>query len=98
MTIERSVNLPHIQLMSRRNCCLCDDAKAVLATVSDQGCCTWETVNVDQDKALMVRFGLDVPVLLAQGNIIFKHRVTAEQLSAFLADWTETSGEKGLLI
>ncbi len=53
---------------------------------------------MDQDKALMVRFGLDVPVLLAQGNIIFKHRVTAEQLSAFLADWAETSGEKGLLI
>ena len=92
------MSLPHIQLMSRRDCCLCDDAKAVLAAVSEQGCCTWETVNVDHDKALMVRFGLDVPVLLAQGNIIFKHRVTTEQLSAFVADWKETSGEKGLLI
>jgi hypothetical protein len=92
------MSLPHIQLMSRHDCCLCDDAKAVLAAVSEQGCCTWETVNVDHDKALMVRFGLDVPVLLAQGNIIFKHRVTAEQLSVFLADWAETSGEKGLLI
>jgi len=92
------MSLPHIQLMSRRDCCLCDDAKVVLAAVSAQGCCTWETVNVDHDKALMVRFGLDVPVLLADGNIIFKHRVTAEQLSVFLADWAETSRAKGLLI
>jgi len=92
------LSLPHIQLMTRRDCCLCDDAKTVLATVSEQGCCTWETVNVDQDKALMVRFGLDVPVLLAEGNIIFKHRVTAEQLSVFLADWAETAGKKELLI
>ena len=92
------MSLPHIQLMSRRDCCLCDDAKAVLAAVAEQGRCTWETVNVDHDKALMVRFGLDVPVLLANGNIIFKHRVTTDQLSLFLANWTETSGEKGLLI
>ena len=92
------MSLPHIQLMSRRDCCLCDDAKTVLTTVAEQGYCTWETVNVDHDKALMVRFGLDVPVLLANGNIIFKHRVTTEQLSVFLTDWTETSGEKGLLI
>jgi glutaredoxin len=92
------MSLPHIQLMSRRDCCLCDDAKAVLAAVSERGYCTWETVNVDHDKALMVRFGLDVPVLLADGNIIFKHRVTAEQLSVFLSAWAEASEEKGLLI
>jgi hypothetical protein len=92
------MSLPHIQLMSRRDCCLCDDAKAVLAAATEQGYCTWESVDVDRDKALMVRFGMDVPVLLENGNIIFKHRVATEQLSAFLAGWVEVSGEKGLLI
>jgi len=65
---------------------------------AEQGACTWEAVYVDHDKALMVRFGLDVPVLLAQGHIIFKHRVTAEQLSDFLSDGEESFGDTGLLI
>ncbi len=98
MTIDEQMSLPHIQLMSRRDCCLCDDAKTVLAAVAEDGCCTWETVNVDHDKALMVRFGLDVPVLLANGSIIFKHRVTAEQLSDFLVAGAKASDKKGQLI
>jgi hypothetical protein len=65
---------------------LCDDAKQVLATFSEQGLCSWETVNVDQDKALLVRFGMHVPVVLFDGKELFRHRVTAEILRSTLTE------------
>ncbi len=73
-----SHSVAHVQVMSRRQCCLCDDAKQVVADAAEQGLCTWETVNVDTDKALLVRYGNDVPVLLIDGEKRFEHRVTAE--------------------
>jgi len=79
---------PHIQLLSRRNCCLCEDAKAVVAAAAEQGLCSWETVNVDHDKALLVRYGLDVPVLLVDGIELFRHRVSANDLQASLTALT----------
>jgi len=77
---------PHIQLLSRRHCCLCEDAKAVLAAVAEQGLCSWETVDVDRDKTLLVRYGLDVPVLLMDGAELFRHRVSAHALHAALSN------------
>ncbi|OIO70799.1 MAG: thioredoxin family protein [Zetaproteobacteria bacterium CG1_02_53_45] len=80
------MSVPHIQLMSRSICCLCDDAKAVVAALADAGLCTWETVDVDRDKALMVRFGMDVPVLVNANRVLFKHCVTATELKSVLAE------------
>ncbi|WP_232726488.1 glutaredoxin family protein [Mariprofundus ferrinatatus] len=71
--------------MTRQDCCLCDDAKEVLEAVAAEGLCSWETVDVDRDKALLVRFGLDVPVLMLDDAPVFKHRVTGAELKAVLA-------------
>jgi len=78
------MSLPHIQLMSRRNCCLCEDAKTVVAAAAEQGLCSWETVSVDHDKTLLVRYGMDVPVVLADGRELCRHRVTADVLQTAL--------------
>ncbi|MDQ6981862.1 MAG: glutaredoxin family protein [Mariprofundus sp.] len=79
---------PHIQLLSRRNCCLCEDAKAVVSAAAEQGLCSWETIDVDHDKALLVRYGLDVPVLLVDDQELFRHRVTEHALQTSLAGLT----------
>lgn len=76
--------LPHLQLLSRRECCLCEDAKVVIETLAKQALCSWETVNVDHDKALLVRYGMHVPVLLMNDKELFRHRVTEETLKATL--------------
>jgi len=78
------MGLAHVQLMSRRECCLCDVAKEVVEKAAAQGLCTWETVNVDTDKALLVKYGLDVPVLLINGEKRFMHRVSPEELQSAL--------------
>ena len=75
--------------MTRRACCLCDDAKVVLDAVAAAGLCSWESVDVDRDKALLVRFGLDVPVLMLAGKVIFKHRVSEDDLKSALAGMSE---------
>jgi len=80
------MSLPHIQMMTRRECCLCDEARTVIEAAAEQGLCSWEAVNVDRDKGLLVRYGMDVPVLVCEGKMLFKHRVTAEQLQAALAN------------
>ena len=80
------MSLPHIRLMTRRDCCLCDEAKAVLESVAGEGLCSWEAVDVDRDKSLLVRFGLDVPVLMLGDAPVFKHRVSHSELRAALAE------------
>jgi len=75
---------PHIQIMSRHACGLCESTKAVVRQAADHGLCTWESVDVDQDKALLVRYGRDVPVVLVNGTERFRHRVDADALNAVL--------------
>jgi len=86
------VNQPHIRFLSRRRCCLCDEAMAVVAAVAAQGLCSWERVDVDRDKALLVRYGMDVPVALVNDRELFRHRVTEHALKASLAALSEGSG------
>ncbi len=76
----------HIKLLTRRQCCLCDDAKSVLETAAGQGLCSWEQVDVDRDKALLVRYGMDVPVLMLDGRELFRHRVTIDALRSALQE------------
>ncbi len=77
---------PHLQLLSRQNCCLCEDAKLLLAALAAQGLCSWETVNVDQDKTLLVRFGMHVPVLMMDGQELCRHRLVEETLKSTLVE------------
>ncbi len=80
------MTLPHIQLLSRRDCCLCEDAKLVVSALEQQGLCSWEIVNVDHDKTLLIRYGMDVPVLFMDGKELFRHRVTEDALKSILVE------------
>lgn len=73
-----------VQLMSRKQCCLCDDARQVVEQAARQGLCRVETLDVDTDKALLVRYGNDVPVLLINGEKRFEHRVAFDELARAL--------------
>jgi len=85
------MGLPHVKVMSRRQCCLCEEAKVVVEALSEQGLCSWETVDVDRDKGLLVRYGMDVPVILVDDQPTFKHRVTAGELSNRLQQVRESA-------
>ncbi len=78
--------LPHVRIMSRRDCGLCRHAVATVAGVAEKGLCTWELVDVDRDKALMVRYGGDVPVILVDGAERFRHHVDVDALVRVLEE------------
>lgn len=78
--------LPTVELLGRNMCGLCDETKEVVRQLAASGLCEWELVDVDRDKDLLVRFGLDVPVIRINGEVRFKHRVTAEGLQEALQE------------
>jgi hypothetical protein len=79
--------------MSRSDCCLCDEAKAIVSQVADgEEECTWEVVNVDSGPELAKRYGMDIPVILINGIVYFKHRVTHASLVQAVHEATLASG------
>ena len=77
---------PHVKVLGRRECCLCEPVRAVVQQAADQGLCTWEPVDVDRDKALLVRYGMDVPVVLVNGTERFRHRLEFGDLQKALGE------------
>ncbi len=78
------MNLPQVQVMSRRGCCLCEDAEKVARLVAAKGLCRLEVVDVDMELELAARFGADVPVLLIEGAVSMKHRIVQKELEESL--------------
>jgi len=76
--------VPALQLMSRKACCLCEDAETVLAAFVAQERCTLEVLDVDQDVALAARYGMDVPVLLIKQQVQLMHRIEQEDIELLL--------------
>jgi len=76
--------VPALQLMSRKACCLCEDAETVLAGFVAQERCTLKVVDVDQDVALAALYGMDVPVLLVKNQVQLMHRIVQQDIELLL--------------
>ena len=71
--------------MHRRDCQLCDEMLAELATLGRlQPLPPIEVVDVDADPQLKRRHGLEVPVLLLDGTVVCRHRLDREELMRLL--------------
>jgi len=71
--------------MSRKGCCLCEDAEVVVRLVAERGLCHFEVIDVDRELELAAIFGADVPVLLIDGAVSMKHRVDQKELEERLS-------------
>lgn len=70
--------------MSRKACCLCEDAEAAALQVAAKGLCSLEVVDVDAELELAARYGADVPVLLVDGAVKMKHFIRQAALEEML--------------
>lgn len=77
-----------VTFYTRQGCSLCDHAKAAVEeAISRHGLdATLHAVDIDRDPALRERFTSDVPVIYVDGVEAFRHRVTSEQMAAYLRD------------
>ncbi len=76
-----------LTLVHRRDCQLCDEMLAELATLRRRlPLPALEVVDVDSDPLLERRHGLEVPVLLLDGVVVCRHRLDPDELVRLLAD------------
>jgi hypothetical protein len=75
-----------LTIYSRPGCHLCDELKAVVATVAAAtgSPVTVREIDISSDPALEEAYGLEVPVLLMNGRKVAKYRITAAQLRRLL--------------
>ncbi len=70
--------MPHVRLYTRRGCHLCEQATQEIRNAGRTGEYTFEEIDVDFDAALVMRYGMDIPVVTINGIVVFKHQLTAE--------------------
>jgi hypothetical protein len=69
-----------LTLISRRDCHLCDEMKAVVEAVAAGPEVRIEVRDVDSAPDLASQYGDEVPVLFVNGRKAFKYRVTPAEL------------------
>ena len=74
-----------LTLYSRKDCHLCDEMIAGLRPLQARFRFDLEVVDVDRDAALAGRYGEDVPVLVADGRELCRHRLASAQVTDYLA-------------
>jgi glutaredoxin len=70
-----------LTLYSRKDCCLCEEMKAVIGEVALKISLDIEEIDVDSSPALQEKYGNEVPVLFIDGRKAFKYRLTPRELS-----------------
>lgn len=73
-----------IVIYTRRECGLCEEAKAVVEPIATRRGLSLELVDVDGDPSLAERYGEEVPVVFVHGRKAFKYRVEPARLEALL--------------
>ena len=75
-----------VTLYTRKDCRLCDEAKASIRAAESlhRLSITLREVDIDVDAALQARYTNDVPVIDVNGVEAFRHRVTPDQFTAYV--------------
>jgi glutaredoxin len=78
--ISGSEVVPHAYLFTRENCSLCERARGVLDTLARERLLTFESIDIDNDPALLERYGERVPVLELASGQRFEGRISEYRL------------------
>ena len=68
-----------VTLYTRPGCHLCDEAKRTVQAAECEDLYTLREINIDLDPLLVRRYGWDIPVILINGIVTFKHRLTPSE-------------------
>ena len=71
---------PRVTLISRPGCHLCDEARTVIATITEEVGESFEEVDVRSDPALLDRYAEMIPVTLVDGRQHDYWRVSPDRL------------------
>ena len=77
--------MPLVTLYTRPGCCLCDDAKLVIAEARRQAAFDYEELNIDTDPELRRLYNDRIPVIAINGVKAFQYKVKLNELLKKLA-------------
>ncbi len=74
-----------IEIMTKSDCCLCDDAKEIVDKVlKEYPAASITLTDIAESEALMEQYGEKIPVVLINGEESFKFKVHPKTLRAKL--------------
>ena len=83
---------PLVELFSKPDCHLCDEAKLVLRELQASHSFTLRIINITAQEALVAQYGEEIPVIYINGRKAFKYRVEPHQ---FVRRLRRTQGRTG---
>jgi glutaredoxin len=76
---------PQVTLYTRTGCCLCDDAKQVIAAARQHADFDYTEIDIDADPDLVRLYDHEVPVITIDRRKAFKYRVNMNEFLKKLA-------------
>jgi glutaredoxin len=73
-----------VQIYSKEDCSLCEEAKAVLLAVQRRVPFELEEIDIEKDPSLFAQYRYDIPVVFVDGQKAFKHRLDERAVEARL--------------
>jgi glutaredoxin len=67
--------MTRVTLYTRAGCCLCDQAKEVLAAAGRRAAFAYEEIDIDRHPEYLALYNEEVPVIAIDGLKAFKYRV-----------------------
>jgi thioredoxin reductase (NADPH) len=75
-----------VTLYTRKDCHLCEEAKAAIAPLLREFGAMLREVDIDEDAVLKERYGWDIPVIFIGARKAAKHRVDIPQFRRQLTE------------
>ena len=76
---------PQVTLYTRAGCCLCDDAKQVIAAARQRADFDYVQIDIDADPDLIRLYNHEVPVIAINRRKAFKFKVNMNEFLKKLA-------------
>lgn len=67
METSAAARIPLLELFTKEDCHLCDDARTVVRGVAADVGVSWTERRIDGDEELTARYGEEIPVVLVDG-------------------------------
>ena len=71
---------PLLRFYTKENCHLCDVAFKIIERAAKKIKFTIETVDITQSDDLMMKYGIEIPVIEIDGKLEFKNKVAEKEL------------------
>jgi len=74
-----------VTLYTRAGCCLCDEAKQVLAAARGRAAFEFDEIDIDRHPEWLPLYNDEVPVIAIDGHKAFKYKVSMDEFLKRLA-------------